>query len=69
MAHISVQMKDNRVIANSQHGLTKGKSCLINQIPLFDKMDGFESEEKVMNVIYFNSSKAFDTVFHKFLVT
>lgn len=43
----------------------QGKSCLINQIPLFDKMDGFESEERVVDVIYFNSSKAFHTVFHK----
>lgn len=67
LARVSVQMKDNQVIVNSQHGFTKGKSCLINLIPLFDKMAGFESKERAGDVIYFNSSKAFDTVFHKFL--
>jgi len=68
LAPISVQMKDNEVIVKSQHGFTKGKSCLINLIPLFDKRAGFESEERAIDVIYYTSSKAFDTVFHKFLV-
>lgn len=54
--------------ANSQHGVTKGKLRLINMIPLFVKMAGFESEQRAVDVIYFNSSEAFDTLFHQFLV-
>lgn len=68
LAHISVRMKESQMAANSRHGFTKGKSCLINLIPLFVKMAGFESEQRAVDVIYFNSSKAFDTLFHKFLV-
>ena len=37
----SRHMKGKNVIRSSQHGFTKGKSCLTNLINLYNEMTGF----------------------------
>lgn len=40
----------------------KEKSCLTHLITLRDEMAGLVDEERAVNVVYLNFSKAFDTI-------
>ncbi|CAM5075663.1 unnamed protein product [Natator depressus] len=62
-------LEERKVIRNSQHGLTKGKSCLINLIAFYDEITGSGDEGKAVDVLFLNFSKAFDTVSHSILVS
>ncbi|CAM5076388.1 unnamed protein product [Eretmochelys imbricata] len=62
-------LEESKVIRNSQHGFTKGKSCLTNLIALYDEITGSVDEGKVVDVIYLDFSKAFDTVSHSILAS
>ncbi|GAB0180666.1 mitochondrial enolase superfamily member 1 [Grus japonensis] len=53
---------------SGQHGFTKGKSCLINLIDFYDGITGWVDEGRAVDVVYFGSSKAFDTVSHNILI-
>lgn len=55
-------LKDNAIPRHSQHGLTMGKSFLINLISLYDKVIRVGDEGKVVAVAVPDFSKAFDTV-------
>ncbi|PKU49332.1 rna-directed dna polymerase from mobile element jockey-like [Limosa lapponica baueri] len=55
-------MKDNRVIRPSQHGFTKGRSCLTNPISFYDKVTCLGDEGKAVDVVYLDFSKAFDMI-------
>lgn len=48
----------------SQHGFTKRKSCFTNLISVSNKLTHLVDEWKVVNVIYLDFHKAFDTVLH-----
>ncbi|KAK4815257.1 hypothetical protein QYF61_023993 [Mycteria americana] len=52
-------MEDREVIRDSQHGFTKGKSCLTN----------LWTRGKAMDVIYLDFCKAFDTVPHNIILS
>ncbi|KAK4818840.1 hypothetical protein QYF61_019877 [Mycteria americana] len=69
----SLQMTPDRkgvkVIGNSQHGFTNGKSCLTNLIVFCDKIIVFVDERRAVYVIYFDFSEAFETVTHNVLVS
>ena len=52
------------IIRNSQHGFTKGKSCLTNLIAFYNDMTGWIDEGRAVDVVYLEFSKAFDTVSH-----
>lgn len=59
--------KDKKVIWNSQHRIIKGKLCLNNLIAFCDEMTCPRVKGETLNVVYFDSSKAFDTVSHYLL--
>ncbi|GAB0175957.1 mitochondrial enolase superfamily member 1 [Grus japonensis] len=61
-------IQDNQVIRPSQHGFMKGRSCLTNLISFHDKVTCLADEERVVDVVYLDFSKAFDTVSHDILL-
>ncbi|CAM4488378.1 unnamed protein product [Caretta caretta] len=63
------QLHKRKVIRNSEHGFTKGKSCLTNLIAFYDEITGSVDEGKAMDVLFLDFSKAFDTVSHSILAS
>ncbi|CAM5135403.1 unnamed protein product [Natator depressus] len=62
-------LEERKVIRNSQHGFTKGKSCLTNLIAFYDEITGSVDEGKAVDVLFLDFSKAFDTVSHGILAS
>ncbi|CAM4597055.1 unnamed protein product [Lepidochelys kempii] len=62
-------LDERKVIRTSQHGFTKGKSCLTNLIAFYDEITGSVDEGKAVDVLFLNFSKAFDMVSHSILVS
>ncbi|CAM4547794.1 unnamed protein product [Caretta caretta] len=62
-------LHERKVIRNSQHGFTKGSSCLTNLIAFYDEITGSVDEGKAVDVLYLDFSKAFDTASHSILVS
>ncbi|KAK4830924.1 hypothetical protein QYF61_014297 [Mycteria americana] len=49
-------------------GLQRGKSCLINPLAYYDKMTGLVDDGRAVDVVYLDSSKAFETLSHNTLI-
>ncbi|CAM5077277.1 unnamed protein product [Natator depressus] len=62
-------LHESKVIRNSQHGFTKGRSCLTNLITFYDEITDSVDEGKAVDVLFLDFSKAFDTVSHSILVS
>lgn len=62
---ISMHMNDKNMIRNSQHGFTKGKSCLTHLITSYEEATSGVSERGAVNLVSF--SKAPDTVCNEIL--
>ncbi|CAM5102292.1 unnamed protein product [Eretmochelys imbricata] len=63
------ELEERKVIRNSQHGFTKGKSCLTNLIAFYDEITGSVDEGKAVDVLFLDFSKAFDTISHSILAS
>ncbi|CAM4539507.1 unnamed protein product [Lepidochelys olivacea] len=62
-------LEERKVIRNSQHGFSKGKSCLTNLIAFYDEITGSVDEGKAVDVLFLDFTIAFDTVSHSILVS
>jgi len=47
---INKQVEEKKVIRSSQHGFTKGKSCLTNLIAFYNDMTGWVDEGRAVDV-------------------
>ena len=65
---IMQHMWDTQGIGLSQHGFMKGRSCPTNLVSFYDKATRLVDEGKAVDVVYFDFSKAFDTVSHSILL-
>ena len=62
LREITRHVQDKRGIRPSQHGFTKGRSCLTNLISFYDPVTRLVDEGKAVDAVYLDFSKAFDTV-------
>uniref|UniRef100_A0A4W3I0M1 Reverse transcriptase domain-containing protein n=1 Tax=Callorhinchus milii TaxID=7868 RepID=A0A4W3I0M1_CALMI len=60
--------EDHNKIRQSQHGFTKGKSCLNNLLEFFEDVSSRLERGEPVDVVYLDFKKAFDKVPHKRLL-
>jgi Reverse transcriptase (RNA-dependent DNA polymerase) len=57
-----------QLIGETQHGFTKGRSCLTNLLTFFEDVTDYVDKANAVDVIYLDFQKAFDKVPHKRLL-
>ena len=54
-----------KLIKGSQHGFTKGSSCLTNILEFYEAVSDWVDEGKVVDIVYRDFKKTFDKVPHR----
>jgi len=62
-------MDNKQVTGDSQHGFTKGKSCLTNLVCFYDGVTALVDKGWAADMVHLDLCKAFDTVPHEVLVS
>src|SRR5580698_3227567 len=60
--HIVEHLNKYSLIKSSQHGFTKGKSCLTNLLEFFETVTKEVDQDNSVDLIYLDFAKAFDKV-------
>ena len=61
-------LEENKLLANEQHGFVPKKSFVTNLLKTLDFVTEVLAEGELVDVIYLDFAKAFDTVPHKRLL-
>jgi hypothetical protein len=65
---INAHLEDFQLIRDSQHGLTRGKSCLTNLLVYLEDVTSMLDAGKDVDIVYLDYAKAFDKVPHARLI-
>ena len=65
---VSSHLSEYKIITESQHGFTKGRSCLTNLLDFLEEVYQKLDEGKAVDIIYLDFAKAFDKVPHSRLL-
>ena len=57
-----------KLIKGSQHGFTKGSSCLTNLSEFYETVYDWVDEGSAVDLVYLNFQKTFDKVLHRRLL-
>jgi ribonucleases P/MRP protein subunit RPP40 len=61
-------LEKNALLADSQHGFRRGRSCLSNVLVFLDKITRWVDEGNAVDAVYLDFAKAFDKVPHQRLL-